>query len=161
MTLTRQKKEQIVTELTQTLSDAESIVFVNFHGLSVDETNDLRHTLRKEEVGYSVARKTLVRRVFDSLTFTGTLPDLDGELAIAWGKETAPAREIYAFQKRHEGKIQILGGVFEGSFLDKEGMCAIAQIPSLDVLRGMFVNIINSPIQRCVIAFAEIAKARA
>ncbi len=52
----------------------------------------------------------------------------------------------------------ILGGIFEGEFLNRERMLEIATIPSQIVLRGMFANVINSSIQRLVIALGAIAE---
>ena len=89
----------------------------------------------------------------------GTTPSLDGELAIAYAADLiAPAREIYAFQKKLDGKIAILGGIFEGKYMSKDEMTTIANIPGMQTLRGMFVNVINSPIQGFVLALDAIAK---
>ena len=51
-----------------------------------------------------------------------------------------------------------MGGVFDGEYMDKAAMTAIANIPDVPVLRGMFVNVINSPIQGMVIALNAIAE---
>ena len=61
-------------------------------------------------------------------------------------------------KKKFPESLKIMGGVFEGRFMSALEMLEIAQIPTLDVLRGKFVNIINSPIQRLVIGLSEISK---
>ena len=71
---------------------------------------------------------------------------------------TAPARGVYEYGKKLKGAIAILGGVFSGAFIDAKGMIEIATIPPLPVLRGMFVNVINSPIQGLVMALDQISK---
>ena len=87
------------------------------------------------------------------------MPVLDGEVGIAYGTDLiAPAREIYAFQKKFKQGVSIVGGVFEGKFMTKAEMEGIALIPPLDTLRGMFLNVINSPIQGFVVALDHIAK---
>ncbi|HEY4489405.1 MAG TPA: 50S ribosomal protein L10, partial [Candidatus Paceibacterota bacterium] len=53
--------------------------------------------------------------------------------------------------------LSIMGGVFEGGFLSASEMNSIATIPPVLVLRGMFVNVINSPIQSMAIALNAIA----
>mgnify|MGYP001583540784 CR=1 FL=1 len=58
------------------------------------------------------------------------------------------------------GALALLGGVFAGAFSDKAQMTAIATIPPLAVLRGMFANIINSPRHRFAIALNEVAKTK-
>lgn len=160
MAVTREKKEEILESLKKVLSGHESIVFVNFHGLGVSDTTDLRRALREKGVGYTVAKKTLANMALKASSAKGEVPELGGELAIAYGAETTPAGEIYSFSKKHEGKLSILGGIFDGEFLSSDEMMKIATIPSLDALRGMFVNLINSPIQRLAIALDQIARAR-
>jgi large subunit ribosomal protein L10 len=71
------------------------------------------------------------------------------------------AREVYAFQKKLDKKIQIVGGVFEGKFMNQAEMLMVAQIPGLKTLQAQFVNLINSPIQGFVMALSEIAKSKA
>ncbi len=55
----------------------------------------------------------------------------------------------------------ILGGVFDGVYKSKEEMTEIASIPSLQTLRGMFVNVINSPIQGLAVSLNQIAEKKA
>jgi large subunit ribosomal protein L10 len=158
MAITKEKKKEIIADLEKTVG-AKSVVFVNFHGLPVADASVLRRALKSEKVGYKVAKKTLIKRVLGSQTIKGEQPSFEGELAIAWSDDLiAPARGIYEFQKKLEGKVSILGGIFEGKYMSKEEMTEIASIPSLQVLRGMFVNIINSPIQRMVIALDQVAQ---
>lgn len=162
MAITRAKKGEVVEKLTNAFKDAASVVFVNFKGLSVGNTTDLRRTLKKEGVSYSVAKKSLAKRALSENKIDGEMPELAGELSFAWGSDlVAPSREVYAFQKKFPENLRILGGVFEGRYMTKAEMEGIATIPATPVLRGMFVNIINSPIQRFAIALNEVAKKKA
>lgn len=158
MAITKQKKQEIVENLAQILKDNETVAFVNFHGLGVADTTEMRKVLSEEGVGYTVAKKSLVRLALDSNKVEGDVPALDGELAVAYGAETGPARGVYEFGKQHEGTLSLLGGIFEGRYVDATEMNEIAQIPSLQTLRGMFVNLINSPIQRLAIVMGQIAE---
>ena len=161
MAITKEKKKEIYEKITEAINNSTSLVFVNFHGLSVINTTDLRKGLRKNEVDYVVAKKTIIKRAFEDSKIEGELPVLDGELALAYGEDLlAPAREIYNFRKKHKKNIQILGGVFEGKYMGQEEMTNIATIPPLEVLRGQFVNLINSPIQQFVVALDRIAEAK-
>lgn len=158
MAVSKQKKGEIVEKLDAALKAAKSLVFVNFHGLKVSDTTAMRRALKSEGVSYQVAKKTLTRRVLAD-KFEGTAPELTGEVAMAWGEDlVAPARGVYAFQKKFPEAVKILGGIFEGRYQSASEMIGIATIPSTDVLRGMFVNVINSPIQRFAIALNEVAK---
>ncbi len=161
MAISRTKKGEIIDKLQGALKGAKSLVFVNFHGLKVSDATAMRRALKGEGVSYAVTKKSLTKRVLADEKFEGTQPELTGELAMAWSEDLiAPARGVYGFQKKFPEGIQILGGVFEGRYMDKKEMEGIATIPTTDVLRGMFVNIINSPIQRFAIALNEVAKTK-
>lgn len=161
MPLTKQKKSELLKKL-KTVTAAKSLAFVNFHGLTVANVTELRRKLKESGVGYLVAKKTLAKKALGEAGIAGAVPDLPGELAIAYGEDaTAPARETFGFQKKFENKVSLLGGVFEGKFMGMEEMKVIALIPSLQTLRAQFVNVINSPIQKLVVGLNAIAQARA
>lgn len=162
MPVSKSNKKEILSDLNKVLGDSKSIVFVNFHGLSSNEVNSVRKGLKEKGVGYMVAKKTLARKALEEAKVPGTMPELVGELSIAFGTDMVlPASEVYSFQKKLENKISILGGVFEGKLVSKEEMLAVAQIPPLTTLQAQFVNLINSPIQGFVMALSEIAKKKA
>ena len=162
MAITRAKKGEVLEKLKGAFKDAASVVFVNFKGLTVGNTSEMRRELRKEGVSYSVAKKSLTRRALEDQKFEGEAPELPGELALAWGEDlVAPSRGVYTFVKKFPENLNILGGIFSGRYMTKAEIEGIATIPPTPVLRGMFVNIINSPIQRFAIALNEIAKKKA
>lgn len=163
MAISKQKKEQIIDKLGGALKSAKALVFVNFKNLSVGNTTEMRKSLKDEGVSYTVAKKTLTKRVLDDQNYEGEMPALEGELALAWSDSdlTAPARGVWNFGKKFPETLKILGGVFEGKYMNASEMQEIATIPGIPVLRGKFVNIINSPIQRVAIALNEIAKKKA
>lgn len=160
MALTREKKEEVVEKVKNITKNAQSITFVNFKGLGVEKANQVRQKLKDEDVGYLVAKKSLIKRAFNEVGVSGEMPSLEGEIAIAYSNDdlTAPAREVYQFQKKEAGILSIVGGIFDGSFMNMEQMTEVASIPPKIVLRGQFVNLINSPIQGFVIALDKIAE---
>jgi large subunit ribosomal protein L10 len=161
MSITLDKKKELVASLEKSLKDANSVVFVKFDKLKVADANKLRRTLQEQKVGYQVAKKTLLKRALTSHGISGDLPEISGQVAIAYSTDLlAGAREIFAFQKSHKENISIVGGVFEGKFMNASEMMSIATIPPLDTLRAMFVNLINSPIQRLVIGLNQIAQSK-
>lgn len=161
MALSKVKKGEILSKLQKIVKDSGSIVFVNFHALPIVESTLLRKSLREKGVGYTVAKKTLTRKALSEAGFEGTMPDMPGELGIAYSTDQlASAQGIYEFQKKLDKKVQIVGGVFEGKFMTLSEMVVIAQIPGLKTLQAQFVNLINSPIQGFVLALNEIAKSK-
>lgn len=159
MAIKKNKKIEIINESIKALKNAASVVFVGFNKLTVATERALRSKLRDNEVSYKVVKKTLLKRAAKDLNFSGNFPEIDGQVALVYGNDLlVPAREVYGFQKSHKENIQILGGIFENRFLDKEGMMIIATIPPKEVLYAQFVNLINSPIQGLVVVLDQIAE---
>lgn len=157
MAITKAKKQVILAKLEGVKNDSNAIVFVKFNGLPVADTTAMRTELRNLGVGYFVAKKTLMKRAFDG-AYEGEMPELEGEIAVAYSADAiAPAQQIKTFAGKHKDKLAIAGGVFQGVYKDAAEMTEIASIPSLQVLRGMFVNVINSPIQGLVLGLNAIA----
>ena len=161
MAISRDKKVEILGKLKTAMEKANTMVFVNFHAVPVVLATEIRKNLRDNGVGYFVAKKTLIKKAFSEKNFGGNIPDLPGEIAVAYGADQiAPAKGIYDYQKKNPDLLKIVGGVFEGNFVDAQMMTSIAAIPPREVLYGMLVNVINSPIQGLVMALDAIAKKR-
>lgn len=162
MALTRDKKEAVIEKIKAAAKEAESLVFVNFHGLAISDEQTMRRALKAQGVEYFVAKKRLARRALEEVGFEGQLPELGGEFALAYGSDpVAPAREINTFAKKHKNALSIVGGVFENRFLAQSEMQEIAEIPPLQTLYAQVVNVINSPIQGLAVAVNAIAEKRA
>ncbi len=162
MPRTKVQKKEIIEKIEKVVDGAQSMVFVNIHGLKVGDATVMRRKLKEEGVGFFVTKKTLMARVLGGKKFEGTMSELAGEIGMAYGKDLiAPARTVYEFQKKFKDQVTIVGGVFESRYMSKEEMVGIASIPPLHSLYGMFVNVINSPIQGLVIALDQIGKKKA
>jgi large subunit ribosomal protein L10 len=162
MPITLDKKKELVASLEKALKGANSVVFVKFDKLKVADVNTLRRSLQAEKVGYQVAKKTLLKRALSTHKIIGDMPEVAGQVAIAYSTDLlAGAREIYNFEKTHKENISIVGGVFEGKYMNATEMMSIATIPPLQTLRAMFVNLINSPIQRFAVVVNAIAEKQA
>ena len=158
MAITKEKKQTILGKLDSVKTDASSIVFVKFSGMSVQDSTAMRADLRGRGVSYFVAKKTLMKQAFAD-SFEGELPTLDGEIAVAYSTDAiAPAQSIKEYAGKYKENLAIAGGVFQGVYKDAAEMTEIASIPALPVLRGMFVNVINSPIQGLVLGLNAIAE---
>ena len=161
MAVTKEKKQTILTKLEGVKNDSESIVFVKFNGMNVADTTAMRADLREGGVGFFVAKKTLMKRVLDGV-YEGEMPALEGEIALAYSEDAiAPAQKIKEFTGKYKENLSIVGGIFQGVYKNAAEMTEIASIPPLQVLRGMFVNVINSPIQGLVLGLNAIAEKKA
>ncbi len=162
MALSRDKKSVILDKMRGVAKNSQAITFVNFHGLTVAGADQLRKNLRSAGVGYSVAKKTLVKIALGEAGIAGELPNLPGEIAVAYSDSDllAPAKGVYDFSKTNPNTVSIVGGVFEGKFMDEVAMMEIAKIPAREVLYGQIANMLNWPIQGLVVALDQIALAK-
>ena len=159
MARTKVQKKEIIEKVSTLMGGAQSLVFVNIHGLKLEDATKMRKALKAEKVGFFVAKKSLTSLALASKKYAGTAPELIGEFGFAYGADLiVPARVVYEFQKKLKDQVSIIGGVFENKYMTKDEMIAIASIPPLATLQGMFLNVISSPIQGFVMALSEIEK---
>ncbi|RME30289.1 50S ribosomal protein L10 [Candidatus Parcubacteria bacterium] len=163
MPITRAKKQQILEELSHILEESPTIAFVHFKGIPVAQERAMRRALREAGVRLRVAKKRLIARVLAERQFSGEMPSLEREVAIAFGgDEIAPAREIAKAAKALQtGELTLVGAVFEARYLSAQEAQALAAIPSRQELLAQLAFVLKSPIQRVAIALSEVAKQKA
>ena len=155
-------KQPIVDEIKAKVEGAATVVLVDYRGLTVEQDTKLRKQLREAGVVYKVYKNTLLKRAFEGTDFAQLDDQLEGPTAIAFGIEdaTAPARVLNEVIKDFK-KMEFKAGVVEGTFFDKNGIQAIADIPGRDVLIAKFMGSIQSPVSKAVRTFQAIADAKA
>lgn len=155
-------KSAIVEEIKDKLSRAQSAVVIDYMGINVIEADEMRKQLREAGVDYKVYKNTLVKRAVEGTPFADLAQVLEGPSAFAFGYEdaTAPAREINSVIKKIN-KMEFKAGVVEGQFYDKEGILAIAQLPSREELLAKFLGSIKSPVSSLAYTLQAIADQKA
>ena len=154
-------KQPIVAEISQLLDGAQSAVAVDYRGLTVEQDTRLRKQLREAGVSYKVYKNTMIRFAAKGTPFEAMDADLEGPTALAVSKTdaTAPARILAEFAKT-ANKLELKGGVVEGTYYDAKGMQVIATIPSREVLLGKWLGSIQSPISNLARVLNQIAEAK-
>ena len=149
-------KQPIVQEISETIKDAQSVVVVDYRGLTVAEDTQLRKQLREAGVVYKVYKNTLVSRAVEGTEFESLRDVLEGPSAFAVSADdaTAPARVLAEFAKKAPA-LEIKAGVVEGTYYDANGMKTIASVPSRDVLLATVLSAFQAPIA----AFARAVQA--
>ena len=152
-------KQPIVQEISEMINGAQSVVVVDYRGLTVAEDTQLRKQLREAGVSYKVYKNTLVNRAVEGTEFESLRDSLEGPNAFAVSTEdaTAPARVLAEFAKKAPN-LEIKAGVVEGTFYDAEGMKAIASVPSREVLLSKLLGSIQSPIANFARVIKQIAE---
>ena len=155
-------KQPIVEEISAGIKDAQSVVLVDYRGLTVEEDTELRKQLRAAGVVYKVYKNTMMNFAFKGTDFEGLAPYLNGPSAMAYSTTdaTAPARVIAEFAKKAKA-LEIKAGVVEGNVYDAKGMEAIASIPSRDVLISRLLGSMQSPMANFARVINQIAEKNA
>lgn len=155
-------KQPIVEEISAGIKDAQSVVLVDYRGLTVEEDTELRKQLRAAGVVYKVYKNTMMNFAFKGTDFEGLAPYLNGPSAMAYSTEdaTAPARVIAEFAKKAKA-LEFKAGVVEGTVYDAKGMEAIAAIPSRDVLISRLLGSMQSPMANFARVINQIAEKNA
>ncbi len=152
-------KKPVIDEIAENVKDAQSVVVVDYRGLTVAQDTDLRKQLRNAGVLYKVYKNTMMSFAFKDTEFESLTPHLEGPSAIAVSKDdaTAPARIIAGFAKTAP-KLEIKAGVVEGIYYDAQGMGDIAKIPSREELLSKLLGSIQSPVANFARVIKQIAE---
>ena len=154
-------KAPIVDEIKGYVSDAKSVVLVDYRGLTVEQDTRLRRSLREAGVVYKVYKNTMLHLAFDGTDYAQLDKDLEGPTAIAFGieDETAPARILHNFSKEAEA-LQIKSAVVDGEYYDEAGVKVLASIPSKDELISKLLGSLQSPISNFARVLKQIAESQ-
>ena len=148
-------KKPIIEEISANIKDAQSVVLVDYRGLTVEQDTNLRRQLREAGITYKVYKNTMMNFAFKGTDFESLTSYLEGPSAIAISTTdaTAPARVLCKFAKDAKN-LEVKGGVVEGVAYDAAGIAEIAKMPSRGELLSKLLGSIQSPLTN----FARVMK---
>lgn len=152
-------KKPVVEEIAAGIKDAQSVVLVDYRGLTVEQDTQLRRNLREAGVTYKVYKNTMMNFAFKGTDCEGLSQYLEGPSAMAYSSTdaTAPARVLAQFAKTAD-KLEIKAGVVEGVVYDAQGIDSIASIPSREVLLSRLLGSMQSPITNLARVLNQLAE---
>ena len=132
------KKQLVVDEIVEKIKNSNSVVFFEYQGLTVTETNELRKKLKEANSDYKVYKNTLATRALNSLKID--LGTLEGPKAIAFSTDAvAPIKVLADFAKNHT-TLELKIGIVDGTITDEKGLKELSTIPSKDGLLTMLAG---------------------
>jgi len=153
MPKTRQQKETTVAELSDKFAKMKGAVLMDYKGLKVKDAQKIREKSWAESVDYAVIKKTLLKRALKNAGLEQTIDpkQLEGNigLVVGYSDEAATAKFAATAAKEIEA-FKILGGLFEGQFVDVNKVKALASLPSRVELLAKLVGTIQAPISGLV-----------
>ena len=146
----RTEKERVVTELTDKLRSAETMIVADYRGLTMPQIDALRGKLVEHGAEFTVVKNTLTRRAAAAAGADALLALLEGPSAIAFietdGDMVAVAKAL-ADSARDTKILEIRGGVMQGRSISAADVEELATLPPVDVLRGQVLGAIVGPLQ--------------
>jgi large subunit ribosomal protein L10 len=144
----RTEKRDFVAGLAQVFAETSMVVVTRNKGLTVAEVTDLRRRMRAAGAEFKVAKNRLAKLALDGTKFDGISPMLTGTTALAWATDpVVVAKTVVDYAKSNE-KLELVGGALGARTLDAAGVRALAELPSLDQLRGKLLGLLNAPATR-------------
>ena len=156
---TLKAKQEIVAGVQEQFEKAQSLVFLDYRGMTVAEVTELRNKIRAAGASYKVIKNTVIKRAAEDLGVTGLEHMLEGPTAVAYSANdpVSAAKVVYDFTK-NLGKTEIKGGVYEGKAIDSATVVNLAQTPSKEESIARIMGSLNSPVSSFVRALDAIRK---
>lgn len=154
-----EKKQQIVADIKEKLTNSKTTVVVDYRGLSVAQVTELRKQLREAGVEFKVYKNTLIRRAAEQADLQELNEWLVGPTALAFSEEdvVAPAKILYDFAKENED-LEIKVGIIEGKVSSVDEVKALASLPSREGLLSMLANVLQAPVRNFALAVKAVAE---
>ena len=145
----KQKKEQLIEELTKSLSRCTIAIATDYRGLTAKEMLQLRRRLTAMGIEYKVIKNTLTRFAADKADKKQLEPLLTGPVAIAFGYDDVlkPAQVLREHIRAVGSVLQIKGGILGDKLLTPEDVIALATMPSREVLIARLMGQLQAPLQ--------------
>jgi large subunit ribosomal protein L10 len=143
--LERAEKREVVTALHDVFAKTGVVVVAHYAGLTVAQMTKLRSEMRNAGGRVKVAKNRLVKLALEGTDAKGIADLLKGPTCLAFSADPIAAPKIAVkFAKANE-KFVILGGAMGATVLDAKGVNSLADLPSLNELRGRLIGLIQAP----------------
>lgn len=144
----RIQKEEQVRDLNSVFSETGIVVVTHYSGMTVNDMVTLRSQMREAGASFRVTKNRLTKLALDGTPCDGIKDLFSGPTAIAYSDDPVAAPKVVANYAKENEKLVILGGVMGDRVLDVDGVKQLAELPSLDELRGKIVGMISTPATR-------------
>ena len=154
-------KQNVVKEIVECYKNSQTIIFVQYRGLSVAQLQEIRRALRAENASLCVYKNSLVERAMDEVGQAEAKELLTGPNAVVFSEDVSAGAKVAAkYAKRLKDVFVIKGGVVEGKFADAEKMLEVSKLPNKEGLISMFLSCLQAPVRQFACAIQAVADAK-
>ena len=144
----RAEKKELVASLHQVFKSTGVIVVAHNKGLTVNQVNDLRNKMAQAGATVKVAKNRLAKLALDGTDASGIKDLFVGPTMVAYAADPVSAPKVAAAFAKGNDKFVLLGGALGKTVMDAAAVKALADLPSLDELRGRLIGMIQTPATR-------------
>ena len=151
------QKQAVVKEIEDKIDASDSIVLMEYKGLTVADATELRSKFREAGVEYKVYKNTMMRFAFENKGYDALKDLLQGPNAVAFspaGDPVSAAKVANAFAKDNEA-IVIKAGVVNGQVIGVEEVKNLAELPSKETLLAMLLSAMQGPVRGLAVSLNE------
>jgi large subunit ribosomal protein L10 len=155
--LNREQKAAVIERVATEIQESGAIFAVDYRGLSVKQSVELRTALRDAEASFQVVKNTLTQRAADQAGAESLKPLLVGPTAFTFVRgDVALAAKALARFRRETGLLEWKGGQMDGEPLTPDEIESIARLPAREQLHAQLVGVVASPITGLVRGLASL-----
>ncbi len=147
----RVEKKLISAEYVQRLNSSHFFIVVDYRGLTVGHFSELRRRLNMTGAEVHVVKNSIFRIAAQESRTTDLTGLLAGQMAVITGQRdiSAAAKILKSFESEFE-KPKIKFGYLNNQRLETADLRTLAELPSIEVLRGKLLGVLQTPSSQLV-----------
>jgi large subunit ribosomal protein L10 len=158
LSLNRNEKAAVVTDVAAQVARSQTLALAEYRGLTVEHLNNLRKQARDKGVYLHVLKNTLARRAVAGTPFEVASESMVGPLIYGFSEDAVAAAKVIADFAKGNDKLIVKAGAYAGKALNADGVKALANIPTKEVLLSQLAGLLKSPVQRTAAVLAALAE---
>jgi len=164
----RAEKQFLTNEYVARLNNSPFFIVVGYQGLKVAHMTELRKRLREAGAEVHVVKNTVFRVAAKEAGVADLTGALTGQVAIVTGQKdiSSASKALKNFAAEFD-KLKLKFGYLNNQRLEEAAVIALADLPSIEVLRGKLLGLLNAPATKLVtlintpaIQLAQVIKAK-
>ena len=151
----RAQKRELVAQLNEQWKSSGLLVVAHYKGMTVAQMSDFRKRVKEAGGVVKVTKNRLAKLALKGTDAEAVADLLEGQTCVAYSKDPISAAKASVTYAKENDKLIILGGAMGATRLDSNGVKALAELPSLDELRGTLIGLIQAPASKIARIFKE------
>ena len=140
----RAEKKYLIDEVTGHLKKSDYVILTNFTKLTVEDSSELRKRLAPEKAEFHVVKNSSFRVAAKAFGLPEVDKSLSGQTAVVvGGKNPAGVAKILKQYIKDKQKLEVKVGVLDKKVFNAAELEKLAELPSFEVLRSMFLGLLT------------------